>query len=221
MIVINKINFPIYGTIIIASLLIGLVFIYFFLKKNNIKRNNNLLYLFLIFIYSFFGGLLFNSIINSGENIIGLSSYGGAIGVCVCSIIFEKMDNSNGTYIKSAILSLPLIYAISKLACFFSGCCFGIPYNGLFSVIYSDGLNIPLLPIQLIETMSFLVLFLICYYNNKNENIISITIFLSAALKFVLDYFRYSNISVFLSINQIVSIFFMIISLYILFKRKK
>ncbi len=222
MIIINKINFPIYGTIIIVSIIMGLLFNYLFLKKNNIKEKNILLYLFLLFIYSFLGGILFNSIINfSFENYtIGLSSYGGAIGICICSIIFEKIDNSNGIYIKSAILSLPLIYAIAKLACFFSGCCFGVPYKGLFSVVYTEGLNIPLFPVQLIETIAFLCLFFICYYNNKNENIISITILLSAIFKFILDYFRYSNINVFLSINQIVSIFFIMISIYLFFKKR-
>ena len=222
MIIINKMKIPIYGIIIIISILIGLLFNYIFLKKNGIKERKTLLYLFLLFVYSFIGGLLFNSIANFDfENYsIGLSSYGGAIGICICSIIFEKIDNSNGKYIKSAILSLPLIYAISKLACFFSGCCYGIPYNGVFSVVYTDGLNISLLPIQLIETIVFMIVFIICYLNNNNKNIIPITMLLSAISKFILDFFRYIHLNEVLSINQVISIIFIIIGISIYFKEK-
>lgn len=222
MIVINKINFPIYGIVILLSILIGLVFNYLFIKKNNKKEKNALLYLFLLFVYSFIGGLLLNSIVNFDVKnySIGLSSYGGAIGVLICAVIFEKMNDSNGKYIKSAILSLPLMYSISKLACFFSGCCYGIPYDGLFSVVYREGLNISLLPIQLIETIVFMIVFIICYLNNNNKNIIPITMLLSAISKFVLDFFRYSHLSEVLSINQVISIIFIIIGISIYFKEK-
>ena len=222
MIVINKINFPIYGIVILLSILIGLVFNYLFIKKNNIKEKNALLYLFLLFVYSFIGGLLLNSIVNFDVKnySIGLSSYGGAIGVLICAVIFEKMNDSNGKYIKSAILSLPLMYSISKLACFFSGCCYGIPYNGVFSVVYTDGLNISLLPIQLIETIVFMIVFIICYLNNNNKNIIPITMLLSAISKFILDFFRYSHLNEVLSINQVISIIFVIIGISIYFKEK-
>ena len=52
------------------------------------------------------------------------------------------MCPSNKTFIKGAIISLPLIYSISKLACFFAGCCFGLPYDGLFSVTYTSRGNV-------------------------------------------------------------------------------
>ena len=221
--IINKINFPIYGIIILISLIIGIIFNYIFLKNNKVQNQKNILFLALLFIYAFFGGIIFNSIINFNlETInIGLSSYGGAIGILICSIIFEKMNNSNGIYIKSAVLSLPLIYSISKLACFFSGCCYGIPYNGLFSVVYTEGLNITLLPIQMIESIAFIIIFIMCYLNNKNKNIISTTILLSAISKFVLDFFRYSHLNEVISVNQIVSIIFIIISIVFIFSKKK
>ena len=222
MITINKKNFPIYGIIIMISLIIGLLFNYYFLKKNNIDKKKTQLFLFLMFVYSFIGGILFDAIVNYDPNElkIGLSSYGGAIGVCICAIVFEKMDNSNRLYVKSAILSLPLIYSISKLACFFAGCCYGRPYSGLFSVVYTSGLNIPLVPVQLIETIVFWGLFGICYYNNQNDNIVPITIFLCAISKFTLDFLRYRDNNIFLSPNQIVSIVFIIISLIIILKKK-
>ena len=222
MITVNRIDFPIYGTIIIISLFCGALLNYIYLKKNNIEKRKIMLFVFLLFIYSLIGGILFNSIVNFNLETfsIGLSSYGGAIGICICSIVFEKMDNSNGLYIKSAILSLPLIYAISKLACFFSGCCYGIPYDGIFSVIYTEGLNISLLPVQLIETIVFLGVFSICYLNKKNENIVPITILLSAVSKFLLDYFRYSHLNEIISTNQVISIVFILISIFLFFKNK-
>ena len=152
---------------------------------------------------------------------IGLSSYGGAIGLLISSVIFEKMCPSNKTFIKGAIISLPLIYSISKLACFFAGCCFGLPYDGMFSVTYSSGLNIPLIPVQLIETIIFMIIFVICVLLQNNRKIAGITIVLSAMAKFLLDFLRYNHLEEKISLNQIISIVFIIIGIYLIIKRRK
>ena len=223
MITINEFNFPIYGTIIIISLFIGLLFNYIYLKNNNIEKRRIMLFLYLLFIYSFLGGIIINEIINfNNENYsIGLSSYGGAIGVLISAIIFEKMNKYNGVFFKSSTLSLPLIYSFSKIACFFAGCCYGIPYNGLFNVIYTEELNISLFPIQLVETITFFVIFLVCYCNKSNKYIIPTTMLLSALSKFILDFFRYSHLNKSLSANQIISIIFVIISIELFLKERK
>ncbi|MCI5703121.1 MAG: hypothetical protein MR265_03950 [Erysipelotrichaceae bacterium] len=43
--------------------------------------------------------------------------------------------------------------SISKITYFIVGCCYGIPYNGPFSVTYPDNLNIPLFPVQLLKQL--------------------------------------------------------------------
>ena len=210
--IINKINFPIYGIIIFVALIIGMCFNIIFLKKQNIKGQHIALFVFMASVYSMFGGVILNSLTTGSFNFtkFGLSSYGGAIGILVSAIMFEKMTNSNNAFIKSAVLSLPLIYSVSKLACFFAGCCYGLPYNGIFSVIYPDKMNYSVFPVQLAETISFLIVFVICLILRKNKYNIGITIVLSAFTKFVLDFFRYDHLTKFITINQIISIVFIV-----------
>ena len=62
---------------------------------------------------------------------------------------------------------------MSKLACFFAGCCYGLPYDGVGCVIYPSGLNISLIPVQLLETVTFMIIFIICILLMNNKNIIS------------------------------------------------
>lgn len=217
--IINKINFPIYATFIIVSLLIGVIFNYISLKKNGLSPNLILLFILFSFYLTLFGGFLYTTIVTKKIYNIGLSSYGGAIGFLISVIIFERNTFYRGKIAKNVVISLPLIYSISKLACFFSGCCFGIPYNGAFSVIYNFGLNIPVFPIQFVETIIFMIIFLICFKFKKSQYIIGITIFISALSKFLLDFFRYSHLNVILSTNQMVSCFFIGIGIGLILKK--
>lgn len=220
---IDKIDFPIYGVIILISLLIGILFNYIYLKRNNIENQYILLFSVMLLLFAVVGGEMINFLSTDTKEyrfeIFGLSSYGGAIGVILASIIFEKINPKDKIFIKSAVLSLPLIYSISKLACFFSGCCYGLPYNSIFSVTYTSGLNIPLIPVQLIETITFMIIFMICILLRNNKNIMSITIILSALSKFLLDFFRYNHLEEIITKNQISSIIFVIIGMIMIIKK--
>ena len=223
--VIGTFSFPIYGTFILLSLFIGIIFNYIFLRKNKIEKNYIFLFSLMIVSFSIIGGILINSLLSSNKDLsltnIGLTSYGGAVGVISAAIIFEKICPKNGVFIKGAIISLPLIYSISKLACFFAGCCYGLPCNSFFCVRYTAGLNIPLVPIQLIETIMFMLVFISCVYIQKNKNVVAITIILSAFTKFVLDFLRFNHLKEIISQNQIISVMFMIIGIVILVKNNK
>ena len=214
---IKKIDFPIYGIFILISLFIGIIFNCIYLKKSKVKRKEIILFAVMLFVFSLIGGeslnFLFADIKEYKFTLYGLSSYGGAIGILLAAIIFGKINSDNKIYLKSAVLSLPLIYSISKLACFFSGCCYGLPCNSNFCVIYTFGLNIPLIPVQLIETITFMIVFLICLILMNNKENINITIILSAISKFILDYFRYDHLDKIITKNQIISIVFVCIGI--------
>jgi len=216
----HQAKYSLYAPWIILSIWMGMLFNNIFLKKNHIEKRYRLFFILMISLYSIVGGIILNAIIHRTSS-IGLTSYGGVIGIILGAFLFGKMEPKNsGIYFKSAILSLPLIYSISKLACFFSGCCYGIPYHGFFSITYTYELNIPLLPIQLIETIVFMLLFFICLWMQKNLYIIEITIILSAIAKGILDFGRYDHLKHVITINQIISIIFVIIGVSIILKRK-
>ncbi len=220
---ISKITFPIYSTFILFSIIIGMIYIYISLRKT--KKWKSFIWLF--FILSFYMTLVFGIfltfLMNHAKvtlNNIGLTSYGGALGLVLASLIFEKIYPLEKLLIKYSILALPLIYGIAKIGCFFSGCCYGIPYNGIFSVIYIDGLNIPLFPIQLLETVSFITIFFVLNKLRNKDNIIYISLVIMSLLKFTLDFLRYDHLRTMITINQIISVIVFIIGL-ILFLYKK
>lgn len=205
--IINKINFPIYETLIIFSIIVGAIYIYIAVDKNNIPVKNIITFFTLFFFLSIFLGKLYTFLEHPDSNFltIGVTGYGGLLGAILSSIIYNVIYKDN-RFFKYTIISLPLIYGFAKLACFFYGCCYGLPYNGPFSVTYPHLTNKPLFPIQLVETILFILLFQVCNTLNKHKNIIYITLILVFTLKFLLDFLRYEHMYKFLSNNQIMSI---------------
>ncbi len=220
--VINRIDFPIYDILIVFSIIVGAIYIYLSVDKDNIPKKNILFFFIMFFIIIIMGGKVYTLIEHPGSNFfkIGVTGYGGLIGTLLSAFIYYLIYKDK-RFIKYAVLSLPLMYGFAKLACFFYGCCYGIPYNGFLAVTYPHVMSESLFPVQLVETISFIILFNICNYLNKHKNIIYITLLLTFLLKFLLDFFRYSHIYEFLSNNQKVSIIFCFVTIIIYFVRRK
>ena len=214
--IINKINFPIYGTCILLSIIFGTLYIILSLKREKLSKEAIFYFALLNIVFAFFGGLCISNILTNSSS---LSSYAGAISVIISAIIFNKIIPNKNIYLKYAIISLPLIYSIGKIGCFLAGCCYGIPYNNILSVTYTNGLNIPLFPIQIVETIVFMILFLILNYIKKNKYIIEITLIICALSKFLLDYLRYDHVTKAITMNQIISLIIIVIGIIIIIKR--
>lgn len=214
---------PVYGLMIIISIFIGLIYILINMK-DEIKKDYRLIYFFVLpipFVISF--GFFFTMIVNRNFNMLenGLSSYGGLIGLIVSAIVFYKMV-PNKNIIKYSIISLPLIYSISKLGCFFAGCCYGIHYYGPFNASYGFEEVYNVLPIPMIETITFFISFLIINRFKNNKNIIEYTIIGCALLKGLLDFLRIDHEGIFLiTPNQIFSVILIIIGVVLLFIKEK
>jgi phosphatidylglycerol:prolipoprotein diacylglycerol transferase len=118
------------------------------------------------------------------------------------------------------------MYSIGKIGCFLAGCCYGIYYNGPFNVVYNYSYSAPaevrLFPIQLLESIVFLVIFIYFYLNsNKKSNkvlFIGKAIFICGISKFLLDYLRMSHAGQIISVNQLTSIIFMLIGMFLILK---
>ena len=217
-------KFSLYGVIILAALAVGALYIFALLKKDKLLQNNVYLYLLIYFISVFTFSKLFTVIESKGEaNIInaGLSSYGAMLGVFAASFIFESILDLEGKLIRYSVISLPLIYGISKTGCFIAGCCGGLPYDGPFSVIYPDGENIPLIPVQLIETVCFLFIFIILNAFRSKRYIVYISVVAGALHKFLLDYLRNDHLTKSITVNQIFSIVLVVVTVILFFKKKR
>lgn len=154
---------------------------------------------------------------------LGLTSYGAIFGSLFFIILFciqFKKSIKDTLFIFTP--SIPLMYSIGKIGCFLVGCCYGVKYNGLFKIMYKYSKEAPnnvyLFPVQLVETIVFLIIFIYLIIQHKrdkfNSKTLSITFIVCGIAKYILDFFRMSHTE-FFSFNQIVSIFFIVIGIII------
>ena len=216
MITINSLKLhSLYNVFIIISILLYVIYIYLNLRKDKIMCL--LFIIFMVPIIIVFGKLY---TVISTQNFdffsVGLSSYGGAIGLILFSFIYSKITK-NDNYFKYTIIFLPCMYGIAKLGCFFNGCCFGIPYDGPMAINYLGRYWDSVFPIQLLESIVFITIFILFHKNNN----VSYVVFVSAISKFLLDYLRFSHINKFITANQITSLIIISITIILTFINKK
>ncbi len=130
----------------------------------------------------------------------GFVFYGGLIGGILGIFIYSKQFKmSFRTFFELYATVLPLGHALGRVGCFFGGCCYGMDYNGAFSVVYTETvgmtpLNVPLLPIQLIEAACLLLLFFVMLfvYLKFREKVSSVAVYAMSysVIRFVLEFFR-------------------------------
>lgn len=203
-----------YGAILIASIFVGMGYVLGSLK-NEFKKNKMMFMYFILYIMcALVFGKLYTAYAYAGISVLaaGLSAYGGLIGVIVAAIIFEKIFPLEGRLVDASILSLPLVYGLSKLACFVGGCCGGFEYEGFMSIKYPHVMNIPQFPVQLLETICSLIVFGVCFALRKKKGIRYITLILTALTKFLLDFLRYDHMEKEITPNQVFSIILILIT---------
>lgn len=222
--IIPEFKFSFYGIIIVFAIILGMLYIHYNVKKAGYNNRHISLYFIMYITFAFIFGKIYTIFVYGKGNILtaGLSAYGGLIGVVLAAIIFEKILTTDGKIIKYTILSLPLVYGLTKIGCFISGCCGGIPYEGIFKIKYISHLNIWQFPIQIVETITFLLIFVVCHLLSNKKNINYLVLFLVVAFKFILDFLRYDHINTIITRNQIFSIilFILIIITYIIDKKR-
>lgn len=176
--------------------------------KLHLPKEHLVMYILLNITLSLFGGKLMAWLMNDipGQTFFqaGLSSYGGLIGGILGGIIIWIITK-NKAYMDISVLSLPLMYAIGKIACHSAGCCYGIPFTYGITTPEADHL---VFPVQLTETIVFAIIFVVAIYLyiKDKKNVIYITVIASALAKAGLDFLRDSHINQVVSPNQIMSV---------------
>lgn len=173
------------------------------------------------------GGLLYTKILSGAW---GFSSLGGVLGSLLFLYLYSLIFKKDYKYILILFMpSIPLMYAIGKIGCFVAGCCHGIPYDGLGHIVYHNSevalLNTNLFPVQIVETVFFLIIFIyiISKYIKNEINIILIMkeIIICGIVKFLLDFLRYSHVDKIITGNQIMCLFLVFISFIYLMRFNK
>lgn len=216
-------DLQLYSICIILSFVVNAVTIFLLNKKKEKLIGYMLIYENIGFLY---GGKLFTYLTNvdkyDGFDFlnIGLSSLGSLIGGMLFLLLFciQFKVNIKKT-MKMFIITIPLMYSIGKIGCFLVGCCYGIEYNGFGNIVYkyaSESINgIHLFPVQLVESIVFLIIFILSVTRKYN---ISFIILISSFSKFMLDFLRSGHTNNFISVNQIVCIIFIIVSIIMIRK---
>lgn len=179
----------------VLSIIIGFVLFFAILRKRQTPTGIALGSVGFGVLMVFYFGLLLTQIQNGFAVPVwksGFSSMGGAIGAMTAALSMELIFKHKYKILDSQVRVLPLIYSIAKIGCFCVGCCRGISYNGHFCVSYPDSLGEKYFPVQLTETIVFMIIFILGVTLLRNKHFILIVI-LSMAAKVSLDFLRLSN----------------------------
>lgn len=208
-------QYHLYPILLVVSLIIGLLIPSVKLVKKGMRKDILLCVALLNMLLALFFGKIYTMIADRDWNIIssGFSSLGGLIGYLAGTYIFYFICDKDKKIPESYVISLPLIYAISKVGCFLAGCCHGFVYNGIFNVRYEAdsacALATTVFPVQMAETIVFVGIYILL--GIKKKNIIVATLFWCATAKFLLDFLRYSHVGKILSFNQIICLIIVVL----------
>ncbi len=177
----------IYGICITISIVLGIIIWIKNAKKFNIKSNDILTCSIYTIISSAIGAKILFLITNIPNNIHTLKQnplnlitngfvfYGGIIGGAIGIYAYSKKRKiAYKELLISIIPSIPLMHAIGRIGCFLVGCCYGIPYKGIGNIIYTNSQfapnNINLFPVQIVESICNLLIFIILMTNYKKSS---------------------------------------------------
>lgn len=133
----------------------------------------------------------------------GYVYYGGLFGGVLAMWIYSRQfKTAYLPYLDHAAVFLPLVHAFGRVGCFCAGCCYGIPYDGLFAVVFPPetfGLaGVSLFPVQLLESLLDLLLFsglVLAFRKRRKPGLAAGTYLVCYALiRFGLEFLRYDEI---------------------------
>ena len=224
-----------YAICFLMSFVCAYIYVALKLRKQGIIKRYIFYMMMLNTVLILYFGLVYTVVTQliqgNGIRELGFSSLGGMMGMMLGVFIFSKISPDSKTAVfRENIKALGLMYSVSKLGCFFAGCCYGMKYDGPGKIRYVDPLaktQSPwYFPVQLVESICFLAAFIIINAADRKPEISKapqdsvsiepICIVTYSALKFALDYLRYYPERHIFTVNQWVCL--MIIVLLILSK---
>lgn len=236
-----------YGFMIAVGILIGASLSFILAKKHDLNQDVIIDLLLCVVLGGFVGAKLLGLIVNAKYLINGAITlaqalnvtviYGGIIGAFGCCAVYcwrKKIDF--WAYSDLALPCAAITQGIGRIGCLLAGCCYGIPYDGIGAITFTESIfapnNTPLFPTQIVSSvfmLSYGILSLWHYNHHKIEKgSIGSTYFLVYGIgRTIIEYFRGDAERGFIlgmSTSQFISIFFVGVGfgleLY-LFKKKE
>jgi phosphatidylglycerol:prolipoprotein diacylglycerol transferase len=238
-----------YGVLVAAGFLLGLGLAVKQAKKEGIPPNKIVDIGFYILLSAIIGARLFFILLNISHYMKnpldifkiwegGLVFYGGVL-FAVPTVIWYVKKNALRIW-NTADLFAPSIaigHAIGRIGCFFAGCCYGKPVEGLpWAVTFTDPnslaiTGIPIHPTQLYESLgeffNFFILITLRRHKSFNGQLFMSYILFYSVLRFIVEFYRgdvdRGFITSWLSISQGISILMFLVSIagLIILKKQK
>ncbi|MCR5736368.1 MAG: prolipoprotein diacylglyceryl transferase [Eubacterium sp.] len=206
---IPKLKYTFYTPIVLSSIVIGVAVSCLLMKKAGAKKET----IRYTALFTFISILLFSYLmgINLSGNIyqVGFVGAGGALGLIVGAIGSALIHRDHiRDSVAAWIIVAPLMYGLSKISCHIAGCCNGIPYKGPFCVSYGVKNGKCFFPVQLLEVVVFLLIFvcgLTLYMKGKERlRVAEIVLVISALSKVGIEFLRESHMGKIVSGYQVI-----------------
>jgi phosphatidylglycerol:prolipoprotein diacylglycerol transferase len=201
-----------YGVLVAAGFLLGLGLAVKQARKEGIPSEKIVDLGFYVLLSALIGSRLLFVLINASHYMKnpleifkiwegGLVFYGGVL-LAVPTVLWYVKKNALGLWSTSDLFapSIAIGHAIGRIGCFFAGCCYGKPAEGLpWAVIFTDPkslalIGIPLHPTQLYESLgefvNFFILIILRRHKSFNGQLFMTYILLYSVLRFIVEFYR-------------------------------
>ncbi len=207
---------PSYGLMIVIGIILANLLALCVLKKFRQELNDVIILEAYAFLGGFFGAKLlyfavsykqiewkriteieyFNQLMQSG-----FVFYGGLILALVFVLGAGQLHKLPAKeFLRDFIFLIPLIHCFGRIGCFFAGCCYGIPYDGIGAVVFPEHSlavpGVPLYPVQLVEAVLLMLISLtILILRLKLAWKYTVETYLVAygIVRFILEFYRYDD----------------------------
>lgn len=234
---------PVYGLCWVLGISLSALVAIFLIKKRNIEIFDFVCSAVFAVLSGFAGAKLLFIVVSIGDIVKysipfeavlkgGFVFYGGLLGGAVGLYVYTRIYKlSAKDYFDIYAAVLPLGHAVGRVGCHFAGCCYGVKYDGIFSVTYTNSdtitpLNTPLFPIQLTEAfvLCILFIFLMIIFNKSGKKGATSVCYLYgyAVMRFVLEFLRGDTVRGILfglSTSQIISLLIIAVMTAMLLRR--
>lgn len=200
-----------YILINVAAILLGSLSVFCWLRHDKIKPKSALALAAFLAVTVFVLGLDLR--LKTWPTLkISFSAIRGVIGAGFAIIVVRKYSPKDyAKFLRATIVSLPIMYAISKFSCLYVGCCHGFEYAGPLAYVH-DGQSY--FPVQLLEIIIFGLLSIVFAIIAKKKHKLYIYLpYVALGVKFLLDFCRAERggpVS-FLSWNQVFLLIIMLV----------
>lgn len=163
----------------------------------------------------------------------GFVFYGGLIGGILGILVYSKAFKISFKKLSVILIpTVPIFHAIGRIGCLCAGCCHGMEYHGFGNITFYDTpyapTGIPLFPMQIVESICNLIIFIIILLTYKKYSgtykTIALYFILYSIVRFVLEFYRgdiVRGIILGLSTSQWISIVLFVIGIILFFYSNK